>query len=91
MKKYLVLLSGIILVSSLTGCDYVRRIEFLNQCAATAADEPMCKCAFKVADQQLSPAYGKTWVYRPDLAELPLFGPAMAQAERQCVHSYYRN
>ncbi|MGL4588053.1 MAG: hypothetical protein ACRCVQ_13620 [Acinetobacter ursingii] len=89
MKKFIVLLSGAMVLSSLTGCDYIRRIEFLDKCAATPSDEPFCKCAFKVADRQLSPAYGKTWIYRPDLGALPLFGPAMQQAERQCLNAYY--
>ncbi|MDH2018890.1 hypothetical protein N5J44_06175 [Acinetobacter ursingii] len=63
----------------------------MKMCAATASDEPVCKCVFKVVDQQLSPTYGKTWIYRPDLAELPLFSRAMYQAERQCSHSYFKD
>lgn len=88
-NKLLLLVSTLFITGTLTGCDHIRRSHFLDMCVSRPSDEPMCKCTFKVLDQKLTPAYGKTWIYRPDLGQLPLFNQSMYQAERQCLQAYY--
>lgn len=79
----------LVIAMLLSGCDYVRRVQFMDLCSTNPSDEAACKCIFKAIDKDISRELGASWVYRPDLGNYPQVYRAIAKAERQCVVEYY--